>query len=83
VLWFILREGLIVISLGLAAGLAVAIAVMPRRRAGSFLGLGSVTANPLALASVILVLVSAGLAACLFPARQALQLDPVVALRAE
>jgi ABC-type antimicrobial peptide transport system permease subunit len=39
--------------------------------------------DPITYASVALVLASAGLLACLIPARRATRVDPIVALRAE
>jgi putative ABC transport system permease protein len=39
--------------------------------------------DPATLGSIVMVLVSVALAACLSPARRATRLDPVVALRYE
>jgi ABC-type antimicrobial peptide transport system permease subunit len=39
--------------------------------------------DPLTLASVIVVVAIAGTAACVFPARRATRVDPMVALRYE
>ena len=39
--------------------------------------------DPLTLASITLLLVAVGIAACLLPARQATRLNPVAALRHE
>jgi putative ABC transport system permease protein len=40
-------------------------------------------ADPVTLASIVLLLLAVGVAACLWPARQATQLDPATALRYE
>jgi ABC-type antimicrobial peptide transport system permease subunit len=64
----------LVLGLGLAAGVAQLMTVVlfdvePR--------------DPAIFGSVVLVLATAGLAACLMPARRATLVDPLVALRAE
>ena len=80
VLWLFLRRTLFQVSIGLAIGLAGAVAL------GAVLqgGLVEVRANnPLTLAGVAILLVGISIAASLLPARKAARLDPVAALRAE
>jgi ABC-type antimicrobial peptide transport system permease subunit len=78
--WLILRRGLIQMGLGLALGLA-----------GAF-GLSSVMQSllvqitprdPATFASITVILLVVALAACVFPARRATRVDPLVALRVE
>jgi putative ABC transport system permease protein len=80
VLWFVLRRGLVLASLGAVAGLAGAI-VANRTLEAMLFEVSPVDA--ITLASVALgLLVVAGLASFL-PARAGARVDPVVALRAE
>ena len=78
VLWLFLRRTLFHVSIGLAIGLAGALAL------GTVLqgSLVEVRANnPLTLAGVAILLVGISIAASLLPARRAARLDPVAALR--
>jgi len=80
VAWLFLRRALLQVGLGLAIGLAGAVAV------GTVLqsALVEVRANhPLTLAAVSALLVAVAIAATLIPARKASRLDPVAALRQE
>jgi putative ABC transport system permease protein len=80
VLGMILRHGLLLTGIGVAAGIA-----------GSFLvnrTLGSLLFNvqpndPLTLAGVTLIIVLVAVVACLIPARSATRVDPLVVLRQE
>jgi len=80
VVWLVLRQSLVMIFCGVAAGIIAALA------AGRVLE-RSVTAvrsvEPLALAIMIAILVIAGLFASWLPARRASKVDPIVALRYE
>ena len=76
----VLRQGLWLIAIGTGLGLAVALAVM--RSISSLLYGVSPTDLPV-FVGVPLLLVGVALAACYIPARQATQVDPVVALRYE
>lgn len=76
--WHLLRRTLIRVALGVGLGLAGAIA------AGQILSgllIDTSPVDPMTFAIVLVVLVGVALAACLIPARRALRLDPVAALR--
>lgn len=78
--WLFLRRALVSVGIGLALGLAGALA------AGVVLQgvLVEISAsNPLALLAVSTLLIGVSMAATLIPARRASRLDPVAALRAE
>jgi ABC-type antimicrobial peptide transport system permease subunit len=78
--WLILRRGLAQVAIGLTLGLAGALAssrVLER-------ALIQITPNdPLTFAGITVVLTLVSIVACLLPARRALRVDPLVALRAE
>ncbi len=80
VMQLVLRHGAGLTALGLLLGLAGAWGVT--RVLGSFLV--NVTAgDPLTFAATTLLLASAAVTACWFPARRAARVDPMVALRSE
>jgi ABC-type antimicrobial peptide transport system permease subunit len=78
VLSLILRQGIVMIIVGLALGTVGALALT--RLVGSLL-YGVTTLDPLSFAAALLVLTVVGLLACYFPARRALHIEPVLALR--
>ncbi|HLY41176.1 MAG TPA: ABC transporter permease [Terracidiphilus sp.] len=80
VIRLIIRQALLLMSLGAAAG--VCIALWSNRLLHAFL-YGVTASDPWALALAPLVLVLCGLVAAAVPARRAAGLDPVDALRAE
>jgi putative ABC transport system permease protein len=80
VLLLVARRGLGLTAVGLAIGLALAVA-SSRLLAGLLYEVKP--ADPAALALASLTLVLAALAACWIPARRAARLDPVTALRTE
>jgi predicted permease len=80
VLRLVLGEGLSVVGLGLALGLALAFAAT-RVFAGFLYGVGA--ADPLTFVGVPLLLGAIALAAGYLPARRATKIDPMVALRHE
>jgi putative ABC transport system permease protein len=80
VLRMVLRQGLIVVIAGVAAGLAAA-AVLTRVLAAYLYE--TEPTDPLTLGAVVLAFVVAGTLACLGPAWRATRVDPMVALRAE
>jgi len=76
----VVGRGMVLTSLGIAAGVVGALALT--RLMGSMLfGVGA--RDPLTLAVTVLVLAVVALAACFIPARRAGRVDPMVALRCE
>ena len=76
----ILKQGMLPVLLGVAAGVASA------WFAGTLISsqlFGVTPHDPGAICSVAAVLLSVGLAACWFPARRATRIDPLIALRCE
>ncbi|MCA1591411.1 MAG: ABC transporter permease [Acidobacteria bacterium] len=80
ILGLVLKEGMLIVAVGVALGLAGAFAVT--RLLSSFL-YGISPGDPLTFTSVSLLLVGVALLACLVPARRATKVDPMVALRYE
>ena len=76
----VLREGAVVVAIGIGAGLIVATLATTYLRTLLF----EVRAfDPVTMAAVCVVLAITGLVACYIPARRATRVDPVVALRIE
>jgi predicted permease len=80
VLRMILRESLVLVAIGILAGIAAALGAT---RWISMQLFGLSTGDPLTYAIVIAVLIAVALLAALLPARRASRVDPMVALRAE
>jgi len=80
VIWMVLRESMIRVGLGVAAGAVVAI-FAGRLLEHSVEGMRRV--EPMSFAVMIPVLVAAALPASFIPALRASRVDPVVALREE
>jgi putative ABC transport system permease protein len=78
VLRTVLGEGLTLATAGVAAGLLAALVVVPLISAELY-GVGAF--DPLTLAGVPLTLVAIATLACIVPARRAMSVDPVAALR--
>ncbi len=76
----IVGEGLKLSLTGLALGLVGALWL---GHVGSSLLFGVTPTDPLTLIAVSLSLTAAGMAACCFPARRAMKVEPMVALRQE
>ena len=76
----VLREGLRLTLVGVGIGLVAALA-LSRVMAGYVYGIKST--DPLTFAAAALLLMAAALAACYIPARRAMRVDPMRALRTE
>ncbi len=80
VLRMILGQGLRTIFIGVAIGIAGSRALT---RAVESLLFGVTATDPLTFGGVTLLLLGAGLLACYIPARRAMRVDPIIALRYE
>lgn len=80
VMSLVIREGMILVAIGIAVGLACS-AVVTRFLATFLYGIG--TMDALTFAGVPIVLALVALVACYLPARRAMRVDPMVALRYE
>jgi ABC-type antimicrobial peptide transport system permease subunit len=79
ILALVFREGFLIVAVGLVIGIGAALAV--GRVVGSFLTVGP--HDPVTFVAVTGVLTVVALAACFIPARRAMRVDPMVALRYE
>jgi predicted permease len=75
-----LRRGLWPVAIGLATGLGASLALAPSLASLMF---GIPSSDPLTIAAAVIVLLLVTLVAALVPARQALRIDAVKALRSE
>ena len=80
VIWLFLRRAVVQLAIGLTIGVAAAFAV-GRLLQGFLVQISP--RDPLTLVSIVMLLVCVTLTACIWPARRATRLDPVVALRHE
>jgi ABC-type antimicrobial peptide transport system permease subunit len=80
ILRMVLREGLELVVVGLVLGL-VGAALMQKAVASEIYGVRPL--DPFVLLSVMAVLTTVALAACAAPARRAMRVDPIIALRSE
>ncbi len=80
VLGLVLREGMGLATLGAAVGLAASLALT---RLLSSLLFGISATAPASFAGVLLLVATAAFLACFIPARRAMRVDPMVALRYE
>src|SRR5262249_41250285 len=76
----VVREGMTLAGMGIAAGIALALAL---GRFAQTLLFEVKPTDPVTLASVAVVLAAVAFAASMLPARRAARVDPVEALRAE
>jgi putative ABC transport system permease protein len=79
ILRMVFREGFLIVAVGLIVGIAGALAV--GRVVGSFLTVSA--QDPVTYVAVTGLLTIVALAACFIPARRAMCVDPMVALRYE
>lgn len=79
-LWLMLRDALILVALGLAAGMPAAFAAA---RAAGAMVFGMKPGDPWLYVSTGAALLAAGMAAAFLPARRAASMDPMRALRQE
>jgi predicted permease len=80
VLWLILANGMIMVGTGVIAGLLVA-SMFTRSVSSLLYGIGAF--DPLAAGATSALLLLVALVACYLPARRAMRVDPVIALRYE
>ncbi|HZU09375.1 MAG TPA: ABC transporter permease, partial [Pseudacidobacterium sp.] len=80
VIWLVLRHALLLLAVGIAAGITIAIAASGVMRAFIY---GFHGYDVLTVFAVALVLAACALLASYLPARKAARVDPVVALRTE
>jgi len=80
VLLLILRQGLALTVVGLVVGLLAAFA-LTRLLSGLLFGVAAV--DPSTFASISILLLAVSLVACYLPARRAMKIDPLLALRSE
>jgi putative ABC transport system permease protein len=76
--WLVMRRGLTQLAIGLTLGLAGAFGLSSVL---SDLLTGVTPTDPLTFATITVMLIGIGVAACLIPARRASRVDPLVALR--
>ena len=76
--WLVVGDSMVLIGIGVATGL-VAATLLARSMAGVLFGISPF--DPVSFTVAAVVLVGAGLAASLIPARRAAAVDPMVALR--
>ena len=79
VLWMVLRQGLVLVGAGLAAG-TVAAVLLSQLMATVLYGVDS--NDPLTYLTVVAMLLGVAALACLLPARRATAINPMIALRA-
>jgi putative ABC transport system permease protein len=80
VLKMILRQGLLLISVGVAVGLLASFALTRLLKTLLF---GVTVTDPLTFVAITLLLSAVALLACYIPARRATKVDPLIALRCE
>ena len=80
ILRLVLKDGMIMVGIGIALGLATAFLVT--RLLASFL-YGVSAMDALTFTGIPLILTIVALTACYMPARRAMKVDPILALRSE
>lgn len=79
-LWMVLRQGGMLVVMGVVAGIPLALVATTLLSSMLF---GLKTTDPLSMLTAVLVLAAVALLAALIPARRATRVDPMVALRYE
>lgn len=80
ILWMVLWKGIALISAGICIGLLASFG-LTQFLASQIWGVSAT--DPWTFGAVVVLVVTAGLAACFLPARRAASVDPLVALRYE
>ena len=80
VLRMVMRQGLLLALLGIAAGLAISLAATPQLAPLLY---GVSPTDPVSIAGAALFLIAVAVLASLFPALRATRVDPILALRQE
>jgi len=78
ILRMVLKNGVTLVAIGSAIGVAAS-AALARVMASQIWGVSPT--DPATLGAVIVIVLVVGLAACVFPARSATRVDPLIALR--
>src|SRR3970282_1300617 len=81
VTWMILRRGLLQLTTGLSIGLVGG--YFAGRALPSQILVGTTSNDPRVLAAITIILSVVAITACIVPARRAMRVDPLVALRAD
>jgi ABC-type antimicrobial peptide transport system permease subunit len=79
-LWMVLRESIVLLTIGIALGIPLSLAASRAIKAGLF---GVNPADPLTLIAAVLMMSAALLTGSYIPAFRATKIDPMVALRHE
>jgi predicted permease len=79
-LWMVLRESLLLLTIGIALGIPLSLVASRAIKAGLF---GVNPADPLTLIAAVLIMSAALLTGSYIPAHRATKIDPMVALRYE
>ena len=80
VVGLVIGQGLTLAAIGIGLGVGVSLALTPLMSSQLY-GVGAI--DPITLGSVIALLFAVSLLACAVPARRAMAVDPVTALRAQ
>lgn len=80
VTWFVVRDALLLVGLGVALGVPAALA-LSRSIASVLFGLSPT--DPVTMVVVVLILLGVAGLSCYVPARRAAGVDPIIALRSE
>jgi putative ABC transport system permease protein len=79
-MWLVIRDGLLLVGLGVTLGVPAALALS--HSVGSQL-FGVSPADPATVTLVVMILVGVAAVSCYLPARRAARVDPIIALGSE